>query len=91
MLMVISPAKTLDFETPPATQRFTQPQYLDHSQELIEQLRELTPGADQRADARFRQDRRPQRRAFRQLDTRPLPRKMPSRRCWRSRVTCTPA
>ena len=43
MLMVISPAKTLDYETPPATQRFTQPQYLDHSQELIQQLRELTP------------------------------------------------
>jgi cytoplasmic iron level regulating protein YaaA (DUF328/UPF0246 family) len=43
MLMVISPAKTLDFETPPTTQRFTQPQYLDHSQELITQLRELTP------------------------------------------------
>ncbi|NAS61476.1 peroxide stress protein YaaA, partial [Pseudomonas syringae pv. actinidiae] len=43
MLMVISPAKTLDFETPPTTARFTQPQYLDHSQELITQLRELTP------------------------------------------------
>lgn len=43
MLMVISPAKTLDFETPPTTERFTQPQYLDHSQELIEILRELTP------------------------------------------------
>jgi hypothetical protein len=43
MLMVISPAKTLDFETPPTTERFTQPQFLDHSQELITQLRELTP------------------------------------------------
>lgn len=43
MLMVISPAKTLDYETPPATERFTQPQYLDHSQVLIEQLRELSP------------------------------------------------
>lgn len=43
MLMVISPAKTLDYETPPATQRFTQPRYLDHSQVLIEQLRELSP------------------------------------------------
>ncbi len=43
MLMVISPAKTLDFETPAVTQRFTQPQYLDHSQELIEQLRTLSP------------------------------------------------
>ena len=43
MLMVISPAKPLDYEPPPATARFTQPQYLDHSQELIEQLRELSP------------------------------------------------
>ncbi|MGN2406154.1 peroxide stress protein YaaA [Pseudomonas syringae] len=43
MLMVISPAKTLDFEIPPTTERFTQPQYLDHSQELISQLRELAP------------------------------------------------
>ncbi|NBA98066.1 peroxide stress protein YaaA [Pseudomonas sp. R5(2019)] len=43
MLTVISPAKTLDFDTKPVTQRFTQPQYLDHSQELILQLRELTP------------------------------------------------
>ncbi|WP_296259425.1 MULTISPECIES: peroxide stress protein YaaA [unclassified Pseudomonas] len=43
MLMVISPAKTLDFETPPTTERFTQPPYLDHSQELITQLRELSP------------------------------------------------
>lgn len=43
MLMVISPAKTLDFETPAVTRRFTQPQYLDHSQELIEQLRTLSP------------------------------------------------
>lgn len=43
MLMVISPAKTLDYETPPATERFTLPQYLDHSQELVEQLRELSP------------------------------------------------
>ena len=43
MLTVISPAKTLDFESKPVTPRFTQPQYLDHSQELIEQLRELSP------------------------------------------------
>ncbi|MGI4837410.1 MAG: peroxide stress protein YaaA [Janthinobacterium lividum] len=43
MLMVISPAKTLDYDTPPTTQRFTQPQYLDHSQELIGQLRDLSP------------------------------------------------
>ncbi len=43
MLMVISPAKTLDYETPPSTPRFTQPQYLDHSEALIGQLRDLSP------------------------------------------------
>jgi len=43
MLMVISPAKTLDYDTPPATQRYTQPQHLDHAEQLIEQLRELSP------------------------------------------------
>jgi cytoplasmic iron level regulating protein YaaA (DUF328/UPF0246 family) len=43
MLMVISPAKTLDYETPPATPRFTQPEHLDHAQDLIQQLRDFTP------------------------------------------------
>ncbi|MEX5342913.1 peroxide stress protein YaaA [Pseudomonas sp. I2] len=43
MLTVISPAKTLDYDTPPVTQRFTLPQYLDDSQALITQLRELSP------------------------------------------------
>lgn len=43
MLHLISPAKTLDFETPPSTAEFTQPRFLDHSQELINDLRQLTP------------------------------------------------
>lgn len=43
MLLVISPAKTLDYDTPPATARFTQPQFLDHAQKLIGQLREMSP------------------------------------------------
>ncbi|WCD79453.1 peroxide stress protein YaaA [Pseudomonas sp. TUM22785] len=43
MLLVISPAKTLDYETPPVTPRHTQPQHLDHAQELIQQLRTLAP------------------------------------------------
>lgn len=44
MLMVISPAKTLDYDTPPHTSRHTLPQHLAHSRELIEGLRALTPG-----------------------------------------------
>jgi len=43
MLMVISPAKTLDYTSAPVTARHTLPEYLDHSVELIDQLRELTP------------------------------------------------
>lgn len=43
MLLVISPAKTLDYDTLPATARFTQPQHLDHAQELIGQLRQMSP------------------------------------------------
>ncbi|MDH0143884.1 peroxide stress protein YaaA [Aquipseudomonas alcaligenes] len=43
MLLVISPAKTLDYDTPPATVRFTQPRHLDHAQELIGQLRQMSP------------------------------------------------
>lgn len=43
MLMVISPAKTLDFETPPGSKRATTPDFLDQSQQLIDQLRELSP------------------------------------------------
>ena len=43
MIIVISPAKTLDFETPPLTQAFTQPDFLDDSALLIDDLRKLSP------------------------------------------------
>lgn len=43
MLSVISPAKTLDFETPSTTEDVTQPAFLDQSQRLISELRELSP------------------------------------------------
>lgn len=43
MLMVISPAKTLDFDSPLATQRFTQPELLEESQQLINVARKLSP------------------------------------------------
>jgi len=41
--MVISPAKTLDYESPLATESHTQPEFLDHACELIDQLKELEP------------------------------------------------
>lgn len=41
MLTLISPAKTLDYESPLATDRHTQPRFVEHSRLLIEQLRTL--------------------------------------------------
>lgn len=43
MLITISPAKTLDYESPLATQQFTQPELLAESQKLINVCRKLTP------------------------------------------------
>jgi len=43
MLIVVSPAKNLDYESPLNTQAFSQPELLDDSQELIERCRQLTP------------------------------------------------
>lgn len=43
MLMVISPAKTLDYESPLATEQFSQPDFLDDACELVDQLKTLEP------------------------------------------------
>ncbi len=43
MLMLISPAKTLDFNSSLATQRFTQPALLEKLQQLIDVARDLSP------------------------------------------------
>ncbi|MCC4799726.1 peroxide stress protein YaaA [Enterovibrio norvegicus] len=43
MLIVVSPAKTLDYESPLATDRHTQPMLTAHSEKLIEVCRKLTP------------------------------------------------
>ena len=42
MLAVISPSKTLDFETPSLTNISSSPEFLDHSQNLIKKLRTLS-------------------------------------------------
>ncbi|HEY3698235.1 MAG TPA: peroxide stress protein YaaA [Spongiibacteraceae bacterium] len=43
MLIVISPAKTLDFDTPVRLRKFTQPQFLDDAETLVARLREFDP------------------------------------------------
>lgn len=43
MLIVISPAKSLDFETTPTTAIYTQPDMLDESEKLMTRLRKMKP------------------------------------------------
>ena len=43
MLFVLSPAKSLDFDTPAGTDKFTQPEYLDKSQKLVNKLKGYNP------------------------------------------------
>lgn len=43
MLILISPAKTLDYQSPLPTTRYTLPELLDNSQQLIHEARKLTP------------------------------------------------
>lgn len=43
MLIVISPAKTLDFETKAKTRRHTIPEFIPQSKQLIKELKQLSP------------------------------------------------
>jgi cytoplasmic iron level regulating protein YaaA (DUF328/UPF0246 family) len=43
MLIVLSPAKSLDYESPLATREHTMPDFVKHSAELIKSLRRLAP------------------------------------------------
>lgn len=43
MLILISPAKTLDFDTPPVVRTYSEPQFLPQSGELIRVLRDKSP------------------------------------------------
>ncbi len=43
MLITISPAKTLDYESPLVTDKFSQPELLSESKQLIELCQQLTP------------------------------------------------
>ena len=42
MLILVSPAKTLDFDSPPPTEQNTQPRFLDDSQELVDVLEKMS-------------------------------------------------
>ena len=44
MLIVISPAKSLDFETSPVTTEYSMPEFLGESEKLIGRLKKMSPG-----------------------------------------------
>jgi len=43
MLIVISPAKSLDFDTKPKTKEYTLPDFLEESEKLVEELKQMSP------------------------------------------------
>lgn len=43
LMMVLSPAKTLDFDTPPHVSTATQPRFVEEAKQLADGLRRLTP------------------------------------------------
>jgi uncharacterized protein len=43
MIIVLSPAKSLDYETPPHVKKHTLPQFIDEAAELVDGLRQLSP------------------------------------------------
>src|SRR5690554_6971314 len=43
MLTLLSPAKTLDFDTPPITEKATQPEFLEKSADLVDVLKQYSP------------------------------------------------
>ena len=43
MLLVVSPAKNLDYESPLATEQFSQPELLSHSKVLMKVCKKMTP------------------------------------------------
>lgn len=89
MLMVISPAKTLDYESPLATSRFTQPALLEKSQQLIEIARELSPASI--ASLMGISDKLAHLNAERFNSWQPdFSLRMPVRQFWRSKVMSTP-
>jgi hypothetical protein len=90
MLILISPAKTLDYQSPLATERYTQPELLDYSQQLIREARKLS--APQIASLMSISDKLADLNATRfhewHPDFTPLTR---ARRFWRLKVMSIPA
>ena len=48
MLIVVSPAKSLDYESKLATRKYTQPTMLDRSAEFVDVMRAKTPDEPRR-------------------------------------------
>ena len=91
MIIVLSPAKSLDYETPPHVKKHTLPEFVDDAAELIDGLREALAAADRQHDGHFGPARAAELPALRGLVEALRHATMPSRRCSRSTATCTKA
>jgi len=69
MLAILSPAKTLDYDTPLITKKYSEPDFVKESGELIEALRKLSP--DDLSDKMKISDKLAQLNAQRYADWRP--------------------
>ena len=58
MLSILSPAKTLDFDTAPSTRKSTQPLFLDEAATLVGAARNMTPDDIRSSDGRLRKKSR---------------------------------
>ena len=83
MYIVISPAKTLDFETPAKANKHSDPAFIAQSAKLIGELRKLAPqdisALMKVSDKNWPAEPRPLPKA----GSAPSPPTMPNRRCWR--------
>jgi cytoplasmic iron level regulating protein YaaA (DUF328/UPF0246 family) len=90
MLILISPAKTLDYQSPLATERYTQPELLDYSQQLIREARKLS--APQIGKLMSISDKLADLNATRFHDWHPdFTPQTPARRFWRLKAMSIPA
>ena len=89
MIIVLSPAKSLDYETPPHVKKHTLPEFVDDAAELIDGLRKLSPQQIGSLMRHFRPARATELSALRRLVAALRHATTRSRPCSRSMATCT--
>jgi cytoplasmic iron level regulating protein YaaA (DUF328/UPF0246 family) len=91
MLIVISPAKSLDFKTEPTTQEYTIPEFLNESEKLVSKLRKMSAKKLSALMNISADSGKPQLRTLPNLASSVHTRELQNRLCWLSTVMFTPA